>query len=148
MRKRIVLGVVALCLMALYAELLILLIGFALALPFPSWWGQLFRSHLWAVISWVVLCHTAAILLVALPFAYIIARLYGSVAIPLALAITVVLYAIDPLPAVMSSFVSSTTRMKMITLFDALKLLGALPCLVWLFARLTSNNRFERSRHA
>jgi len=146
MKKRIVLGVVALGLMGMYVELLVQLIGVALALPFLRWWVQLFPSHLWAVILWAMLCHTTAILLGALPFAYVIAPLYGRVAVLLALAVTVLLYAIDPLPFVLSSFAGLSMRMKVITLFDALKLLGVLPCLVWLFARPTSNNRIERTR--
>ena len=77
----------------------------------------MFPTHLSSVILWMALCHTVAIHLVALPFAYVIARLYGRVAVVLALAITFALYTIDPLPG-----------------------------LVWLIGRRTSNNRFERSR--
>jgi hypothetical protein len=148
MRQRFVLGVVALGLMALYAELLVLFVGVALALPPPPWWGRLFPSQLGAVLLWVVLCHTTAVLLVALPLSYVIAQLYGRVAVLLALAITAVIYVINPLPVVLSSFAGFSLRMKIITLFDALKLVGILPCLVWLFARLTSNNQFARARHA
>ncbi len=146
MRQRVVLGILAFGLLALYAQLLIFAIGTALALAPPPWWGSVFTNRLSAVYTWAILTHTAAILLVALPFSYVIARFYGRVAVPLALAITVVLYAVDPLPAVLSYFVGFSFRMKMVTLFDAVKLLGILPCLVWLFARLTSNNRLERSR--
>ena len=146
MRQRIVLGVLAIGIAGLYVELLVLTIGVAASLPPPSWWSHVFPTHVSSAILWMVLCHTTAILVVALPFAYLIARLYGRVAVLLALAITFALYAVDPLPTLISHFGGFSARMKVITLVDALKLLGVLPGLVWLFGRMTSNNRFERSR--
>ena len=146
MRRHIVLGVVALGLAWLYVKVLTITIGVAVALATPSWWNSLFTTHVSSVIAWLVICHTTAILIVALPFSYVIARLYGRVGILLALALTVALYAFDPLPAVLAYFQTFSTRTKVITLFDAVKLLGILPGLVWVFGRLTSNNRFERSR--
>jgi hypothetical protein len=148
MRHRIVLAAVALGLAWLYVKVLIITIGVAVALAPPPGWGSLFTTHVSSVITWLVICHTVAIFLVALPFSYVIARLYGRVGILLALTLTVALYAVDPLPGVLTYFQSFSTRTKMITLFDALKLLGILPGLVWVFGRLTSNHRFERSRFA
>jgi len=140
MRQRIVLGVLAIGIAGLYVELLLRTIGVAASLPPPSWWSHVFQTHISSVILWMVLCHTTAILVVALPFAYVIARLYGRVAVLLALAITFALYAADPLPTLISYFGGFSARMKVITLFDALKLLGVLPGLVWLFGRPTSNH--------
>jgi hypothetical protein len=148
MRYRIILGALALGLAWLYYELLVLTIGVALGQAPPTWWSPLFTAHLSAVSTWIVLCHTGAVLVVALPFSYVIARLYGRIGVLLALALTVVLYSFDPLPALLAYFQTYSTRLKIITIFDALKLLGMLPALVWAFTRLTSNNRFERSRVA
>ena len=148
MRHHIILATVALGLAWLYVKVLTITIGIAVALATPPWWSSLFTTHVSSVIAWLVICHTTAILIVALPFSYVIARLYGRVGILLALALTVALYAFDPLPAVLAYFQTFSTRTKVITLFDAVKLLGILPGLVWVFGRLTSNNRFERSRAA
>jgi hypothetical protein len=147
MRYRVILVALALSLGWLYVEVLIVAIGVATALALPPWWNQLFTTRLSAVTTWIVLCHTAAVLLVALPFAYAIARLYGRIGILLALGLTMALYAIDPLPAVLVYFQASSIHTKLITLFDAVKLLGILPGLVWAFTRPTSGNRLEPSRY-
>jgi hypothetical protein len=146
MRQHIVLGAVALGLAWLYVKVLTITIGVAVALATPPGWGSLFTTHVSSVITWLVICHTVAILIVALPFSYVIARLYGRVGILLALTVTVALYAFDPLPGVLAYFQTFSARTKIITLFDAVKLLGILPGLVWVFGRLTSNNRLERSQ--
>jgi hypothetical protein len=143
MRHRIILGAFALGLAWLYLRVLVLTIGVAVALAPPTWWSPLFTSHQSAVITWVVVCHTSAVIIVALPFSYVIARLYGRVGILLALALTIALYAFDPLPSVIAYFHTYSARLMIITAFDALKLLGVLPALVWAFSRLTSNNRLE-----
>jgi len=148
MRHRVVLGALALGLAWLYAKALIITIGVAVAQPTPPWWSSIFTSHVISVIVWIVTCHTMAVLIVALPFSYVIARLYGRAGVLLALTLTVALYVFDPLPAVLAYFQTDSTRMKFITLFDAVKLLGILPGLVWVIGRLTSNNRLERSRVA
>jgi hypothetical protein len=148
MRHHIFLGAVALGLAWLYVKVLTITIGVAVALATPPWWNSLFTTHASSVITWLVICHTTVIFFVALPFSYVIARLYGRVGILLALTLTVALYAFDPLPAMLAYFQTFSTRTKIITLFDAVKLLGILPALVWVFGRLASNNRFERSRGA
>ena len=148
MRHHIILAAVALGLAWLYVKVLTITIGIAVALATPPWWSSLFTTHVSSVIAWLVICHTTAILIVALPFSYVIARLYGRVGILLALTLTVALYAVDPLPSVLEYFQTFSARTKIITLFDAVKLLGILPGLVWVFGWLTSNNRFERSRVA
>jgi fucose permease len=141
MRRRIVLGALAVGLAWLYVKVLIFTIGVALAQAPPPWWGPLFTIHVIAVSAWVVICHTTAVLIVALPFAYLIARLYGRAGVLLALGLTIALYAFDPLPAVLTYFHTFSTHTKIITLFDAVKLLGILPGLVWVFGRLPSNQR-------
>ena len=45
----------------------------------------------------------------------------------------IVLYAIDPLPAVLANFQASGTHVRIITLFDAVKLVGILPGIVWVY---------------
>jgi hypothetical protein len=144
MRLRIVLGAVALFLAWLYAEALVLTIGVASAQAPPVWWIHIFPTHVSAVVTWIVTSHTAAIVIVALPFAFVIARLYGRIGVLLALGLTIGLYVIDPLPAVLANFVQSSSHSKVITVFDTVKLLGVLPGLVWIFSRPTSDNRFNR----
>jgi len=111
MKHYIHLCAVALGIAWLYAEALALTIGVAVSLSQPSWWASLFPTHTAGIAAWMVLCHTIAILVVALPFAYAIARIYGRLGIVLALGLTLVLYGFDPLPAVVSTFQSSSARM-------------------------------------
>ena len=81
MRDRIVLGVVALSLAWLYVKVLVVTIGVASAQAPPLWWNQLFTTHASAVITWIVLCQTTAVLTVALPFAYTSARVHTRVGV-------------------------------------------------------------------
>jgi hypothetical protein len=143
-RHRVVLGAVALALALLYTEALVLTVGVTAALaPLPSWY-HLFSTRAGAVMSWTAVWHTMAVLVVALPFAYVIARIYGRVGVLLALTLTGVIYAIDSPAFTIAQFNTFSTHMKFVTLLDAVKLLGFLPGLVWVFGRLPIGSHLER----
>ena len=146
MINRIVLIALAFGLAWLYIWVVPVATIYAAALSIPSWWGGLFASRSRGILAWLVTVHTFAVLVTSLPFALAIDFLYGRTGVRVALAISVVVYCLTTLPTVVSFFGSSPLRLKMVTLFDAVKLVGTLPALVWGIGALPSNFRIERRR--
>jgi hypothetical protein len=134
--RRVLLALAALVVLYLYSFCLVLGFGYALSHPPPAFWGHLFASTGGAALTWMVFCHTAALLAVSLPFAYLIHRVYGTLAPAVALAMTLVLFLGFSLPALWVSFADSPPRFKLITTFDQVKLLASLPLMAWAFGRL------------
>jgi hypothetical protein len=83
------------------------------------------------------------VLVVSVPFAYLIQRLYGRYGPAVALAMTLTLFVVFALPA-LRYLSDSPTRLKVVTIFDQIKLVGVLPVLVWVLGKLPSNHRFGR----
>ena len=134
--RRVLLALAALIVLYLYSFCLVAGLGYALSRAPPAFWGPLFASRDAAILAWMVACHTAALLGVSLPFAYLIHRLYGTLAPAVAFTMTLVLFLGFALPALWGSFAGSAPRFKLITTFDQIKLLGALPFMAWAFGRL------------
>jgi hypothetical protein len=97
-----------------------------------------------AITVWVAIWHTAAVVVASLPFAYTLARLFGKKGVVIGFGLAAALYVFFTLPGIVGYFASMTTHTRVITLFDAVKLVGILPLLVWMFRQLPSNNRIER----
>jgi hypothetical protein len=135
--RRVLLGLAALIVLYLYSYCLVLAFGFALLRLPPPFWGHLFATEGGAALSWMVACHTTALLAVSLPFAYLIQRLYGTLAPAVAFTMTLVLFLGFALPALWLSFAASPPRFKVVTIFDQIKLLGSLPLMAWAFGKLT-----------
>jgi hypothetical protein len=146
MTRRLVLIGVTLVLAWIYMLALVTVIGHAAALRSPSWWNALFSSRVNAILSWMVTVHTFAVLAVSLPCAFLIERMYGRSGVLVAMAVTVTLYASSYAWAPFREFGLHTMRSNIITIFDAIKLIGFLPALVWVLGALPSNNRMERPR--
>jgi|SRR5438105_4677759 len=140
--RRALLVVIVLVALYLYSFFLIAAIGYALAQPHPAWWDSMFSTRGQAALTWMVLCHSMAVLVVSLPFAYLIQRVYGRYGPLVALAMTLTLFVVFALPA-LRYFGDSPTRFKVVTIFDQLKLVGVLPVLVWAFSKLPSNKRWS-----
>jgi hypothetical protein len=143
MRTTLVVLLTCVVLFWVYNFILVWTIGCALALPQPSQWSELFPSRLSGVLAWMQLAHTAAIVVASVPFAFLIAHFYGRRAAGLALLITGASVALFSLPALVEYFATFSPRMRVITVFDNLKLLFVLPALVWLMRGLPSNNRWS-----
>ena len=143
MRTTLVVLVSCIALFWVYNPVLTWTIGHALALPQPSVWSEVFPSRLSGVLTWMRLAHTAAIVVASVPFAFLIAHFYGRRAAGLALLITGASVALFSLPALVEYFATFSPRMRVITVFDNLKLLFVLPALVWLMRGLPSNNRWS-----
>ena len=141
--RRALLAVIALVALYLYSFFLVAGIGYALAQPHPGWWESMFSTRGHATLTWMVLCHSVAVLVVSVPFAYLIQRLYGRYGPAVALAMTLTLFVVFALPA-LRYLSDSPTRLKVVTIFDQIKLVGVLPVLVWVLGKLASDQRLER----
>jgi hypothetical protein len=144
MTKRIVYVGVAVGLAWLYMWVVPIATIYAGAVPIPSWWGPLFPSRGSGILTWLVIIHTFAVCLASLPFALVIDFVYARTGVWVALALTFAVYSLTTLPSAISFFGTSPLRLRMVTLFDALKLIGFLPALVWIISALPSNFRVER----
>jgi hypothetical protein len=146
---RIGFSLAALVLAAGYSYLLIYLIGWMATHHWPSWWFDVFPSRHVGAVTWLVILHTTAVLLAALPIgiaAVMIARkkavLLGLIAASLA---TVVAVAPSLAPTIWPTVWSSHP---IFFVTDQIKLVVAVPFVAWVLRRAFSNNRFERSRAA
>ena len=140
--RRALLVVAALVALYLYSYSLVLGIGYAMATPTPTWWQSMFSTRGHAALTWMVFCHSVAVLVVSFPFAYLIQRIYGRYGPVVALAMTLTLFVMFALPA-WRYIGDSPTRFKVVTIFDQIKLVCVLPVLVWAFGKLPSNNRWS-----
>jgi hypothetical protein len=138
MMKRIVLAAVAVGLGWLYLWAVAVATSYAAALQIPPWWTPLFAASSNAILAWMVLVHTFAVLFVSLPFALAIYFLYERTGIWVAVAITVAMYSLTTLPTVARFIGTSPLRIQMVRIFDAVKLVGVLPALVWGIGALLS----------
>ena len=140
--RRTLLVVIALVALYLYSYFLVFVIGHFLAQPQPAWWDLMFSTRVNAATAWMVLCHSAAVLIVSVPFAYLIHRTYGRHGPLVALAMTLTLFVIFALPA-WRYLGDASTRQRVVTLFDQVKLIGVLPALVWLLGKLPPKQRLS-----
>jgi hypothetical protein len=115
--------------------------GHALALSIPAAWSASFPSRLSGTLTWMILVHTLAVLVVSVPFALLIARFGGPHAPVIALAITAALFAVFSLPPLIEFFGTMPPRMRVVNVLDQIKLILMLPLLVLLMRKLPSNNR-------
>jgi hypothetical protein len=134
--RRVLLALAALVILYLYAYGLVVAFGYALSRTPPRSWEHLFASAGGAALAWMVTCHTAALLAVSLPVAYLLHRIYGVRAPAVAFTMTLVLFLGFSVPALWVSFAASPPRVKMVTTFDQIKLLASLPLMAWAFGRL------------
>jgi hypothetical protein len=133
---RIRLGLAAAVLAVVYYYLLIYLIGWSPLLQWPAWWIRAFPTRQIAIVIWLVSVHTLAVLSAAFPVALasvVIARnraaLLGAVAAVLATA-----WAILPsLSPTIWPLIWNNHPVYFIT--DQIKLLVAVPFLVWVIRR-------------
>jgi hypothetical protein len=105
----------------------------------------MFSTRVNAATAWMVLCHSAAVLIVSVPFAYLIHRTYGRHGPLVALAMTLTLFVIFALPA-WRYLGDASTRQRVVTLLDQIKLIGVLPALVWLLGKLPPKQRLSGVR--
>ncbi len=141
--KRIVLLLALIGLAYVYEYALVWAIGHAQALPIPSGWRGFFPTRLSGTLTWIIVIHTLAVVIISIPFALILARFGGPRAPLVALAMTVALFSLFSLLPAIVFFGTLPTRTKLVTAFDYTKLVLVLPLLVWLIRKLPSNNHWR-----
>jgi hypothetical protein len=146
MRRGIILGIAALGLLYLYLVALVYAVGLAAAWPTPRGWLGTFSTHRGAILSWLFIAHLSAVLIVSVPFAWIIVRFYRRFSIALSIAFGLVIWGISDAPLAVDAFRNYGTFSRGFWLADTVQFVGTLPALVLLLRRLPSNKRLERSR--
>jgi hypothetical protein len=140
-RQRVILAVAAVPIAYVYLLALTYATGFAISVFPPRWWLAAFPSSGTAVLSWVSFAHTLAVVVVSVPFAWVIGRLYGRLSLYVAIAVGVVIWLLFETPAVID--LVRSPRFRSFWFADTLVFVLALPSLVWLLGKLPSNNRWR-----
>ena len=144
MRRGIVLALAAAAIAYLYALALIFAIGVATALPTPSWGLGVLSNRAHSMLVWMHLIQVAAIVLVSLPFAYVITVTYRRFGVWLALGTTIVICGAIEIPVLIEFFGSVSLFLGASLILNAVELVLVLPTLVSMMRRLPSNYRLER----
>jgi hypothetical protein len=147
MRTALVVLATSIALLWGYNHILLWSVGYAVALPQPSQWGGFFPTHLSAVLTWMQVIHTVAILAVSIPFAFLISYSYGRRGVWVALGITAALFALFTLPGLVRFFAIMSPHVRIIMVVDNLKLLLILPMLVLLMDSLIGRFRAAPQLH-
>jgi hypothetical protein len=139
--KRLALTLLAAALFWIYRTAFIYVVGSATAIHFPAWWLLLMPRNIHGIFAWGFVCHTVAVLLVTLPMAWVLARLYGRLGIYLGAAGALALIAPDILFLAQIA-TPMTPFQRTFYAVDFVKIALALPLAVWIFLQLPSNSRF------
>ena len=144
MRRSLLIVVACVGLLCLYVYALVWLVGYAAGLGPPNGWRDLFPSRVSGSLSWLILVNTVAMVLVSIPVALLVARFAGRRATTVALLMSLALFVVLGVPSLVTDFGTiMTPRIRLVTAFDYIKLVGILPLLVWLLRKLPSNNRWR-----
>jgi len=142
MMKRLTLTLLAVTLFWVYRTAFLYAVGHATAIHWPAWWLRLVPRDAHGVFLWTFLCHTVAVVLVTLPIAWVLARVYGRLSVYLGAAGALVLLIPDVISTMKGSQLMSTFAVT-VTTVDFIKIAVALPLAAWLFLRLPSNSRLS-----
>jgi hypothetical protein len=142
-RRSLLLTIAAVMLAALYAVTIVTVMGFVAALAIPKWWLQPLPYWRASVLAWIFLTDLATVLLVSLPFAWVVTRLYGRAAVAVGFVIVAVVWGALVVPSITASFEPPGAFLKVAWLVSSAEYLATLPILVWLLQRLPSNNRWR-----
>jgi hypothetical protein len=139
----------AVVLAAVYYYLLVFLVGWTSVHERPGWWLGVFPTRHLAVIAWLVILHTVAVLMAALPVAVATVVIARREAVLLGLTVAVLATVVAVAPSFSSAIwplIWGSHPIFFIT--DQIKLIVAVPAIAWVLRAASSNNRFERSRVA
>jgi hypothetical protein len=142
MLKRLALTLMAGALFWVYRTAFLYSIGYATAIHFPAWWFRLVPQNVHGVFAWSFLCHTVAVILVTLPIAWILARVYGRLGVYLGAAGALALVVPDILSTARYSHLISAFGMTVVVV-DLIKIAVGLPLAVWLLLKMPSNLRWS-----
>jgi hypothetical protein len=122
---------------AAYYYLLIFLIGWTSATPWPSWWIGSFPSRHMAALIWIIGSHTIGVLSAAIPIAIAAVLIVREQAMLLGIVAGVIATILGVLPSLTPDIwplVWNSHPIYFIT--DQIKLLVAVPITIWIIRRL------------
>ena len=141
MNRRIVLTIAAAGIIFVYLLGLSYVFGFAAALRTPQWWITPFHTLRSAALTWLLFSHAVALVLVSLPFAGLVAWLYGRLSVRVALVMAIATWALLAAPLAIDSWRSNGA---LLWLAETLELVIVLPASVWILRQLPPNFRWSR----
>jgi len=141
-RRRIILVIAAIGLVYLYVLALVYVIGVIAAQRVPAWWAHVFSTRRSAGLSWLLITHFAVVVLVSLPFAWIVVRAYGRFSVAVSFTFALIIWGLFEAPLLHDAFRSDGVFPRVLWFADTIQFIGSLPVLVLLLRRLPSNNRF------
>lgn len=141
--RRIVLIAAAIGLFCFYVVALVYAIGVVAAWTVPAWWATTFSTRDDSVLWWLFISHLTVVLLVSLAFAWIIARIFGQFSLTLSLIFALLIWGLFEAPLMLNAFRSDVFLPRGFWLADTIQFVGALPILVFLLRRLSSNDRID-----
>jgi hypothetical protein len=130
-----------------YYYLLVYLIGWMSTQQRLGWWIGKFPTRRIGALGWLILLHTSAVLLAALPIAIAAVLIERTRAVLLALTAAVLATVAAVAPSLSSTILPiiwNNSPIMFVT--DQAKLIVAVPLIAWVLRVASSNNRFERSR--
>lgn len=140
-RRNIALCLVATGVAALYVLIYLSVEGYVAAMAVPRWWLEALPSWRTSALIWIFVSDYVAIVLISLPFAWLLGRLYGRFGTVAAFAVAVLAWGTLAVPPMMGFFQAPGAFLKVAWLVSTAELLVTLPILVWVLQRLPSNNR-------
>jgi hypothetical protein len=146
---RIRFALAAVILGIMYYYLLVYLVGWMSTHERPGWWVGMFPTRRIGALGWLVLLHTGAVLLAALPVAVAAVIIVRTKAVLLALTAAVIATVAAVVPELSPTIwpiIWNSNPILFVT--DQAKLIVAVPFIAWVLRAASSNNRFERSRGA
>jgi hypothetical protein len=144
---RIRFALAAVILGVMYYYLLVYLVGWMSTHERPGWWVGMFPTRRIGALGWLVLLHTAAVLIAAFPVAVAAVVIERTRAVLLALTAAVLATVAAVVPSLSSTIwpiIWNSNPILFVT--DQAKLIVAVPFIAWVLRAAFSNNRFERSR--
>jgi hypothetical protein len=114
------------------------MVAFVAAQTAPTWWTALFPTYRSGALTWLVLLHVAGVLLLSLPFAFAIDRVFRPYGMWVALAVAIVIACVIEVPSLIEGLKSTAFYIKGFWVVDTVELISVLPALVYIVRRLTS----------
>jgi MFS family permease len=146
MRRVAVLAGVAAALFILYMLAYVYLAAFVATFLPPTWWRSLSSDHRTGILSWFFVADFVGLVLISIPFAFVIDRVYGRTAVPVALGVTALTWFTVEASSLVQSLSGNAQYVRNFQIAESAELLTVLGLLVWIVQRLPSNNRMQRPR--
>lgn len=124
----------------LYSYLLLFLVGYAVAIPRPSWWEGIFASRHFAMLLWLTVVHTIAVFAAAAPIALLSLVSVPARALLVGVSASALAIAVQTLPSLSPEIWPLIWNNNPTSFFiDTIKCVAAVPVLIWLLRKLPSN---------